>query len=91
MSAIIAHRWCAHGRPGSRAGKAVLAADLYAKPQPDGASLALSQTEAGLSPLLGSVDGIAATAGSLLTQTEAHFHTDVGPSIFLRKEFCEAA
>lgn len=37
------------------------------------------------------VDGIEATAGTLLTQIEAHFHTDDGPSIFLRKEFCEAA
>jgi hypothetical protein len=37
------------------------------------------------------VAGLAAAATTLLDQLEAHFHTENGPSIFLRNHFCEAA
>lgn len=37
------------------------------------------------------VDGLEAAAGTLLDQIEAHFHAEEGPSIFLRKDFCESA
>lgn len=37
------------------------------------------------------VAGLEQTAMALLSQIEAHFHTEHGPSIFLRKHFCETA
>lgn len=37
------------------------------------------------------VDGLQAAAATLLDRIEAHFHAEDGPSIFLRKNFCEAA
>lgn len=37
------------------------------------------------------VAGLEAAATTLLDQLEAHFHTENGPSIFLRNHFCEAA
>lgn len=37
------------------------------------------------------VAGLEATATRLLDQLEAHFHTENGPSLFLRQDFCEAA
>lgn len=37
------------------------------------------------------VTGLAAAARTLLDGIEAHFHAEKGPSIYLRKHFCEAA
>jgi transposase len=37
------------------------------------------------------VAGLETAATRVLARIEAHFHTDDGPSIFLRQDFCEAA
>jgi len=37
------------------------------------------------------VDGLQAAADTLLDHLEAHFHADDGPSLVLRKDFCESA